>query len=89
MKHDGPVVTADIPKKTAESTGRLPPTPILHKAAREHNVIEFGEAPAESAKTPVMKSVRLKDNLCPIKNGTYVSRCREILKGNVLASPDI
>ena len=64
MKHDGPDVTAGIPKKTAESTGRLPPTPILHSAAKEHNVIEFGEAPAERPKIPVMKSVRLKDNLC-------------------------
>ncbi len=51
------------PKKTAESTGRLPPTPILHTAAREHNVIEFGDAPAETANTPVIRRVRLKDNL--------------------------
>jgi hypothetical protein len=59
-----PFVAVNILKKTAESTGRLPPTPMLHTAAREHNVvIEFGEAPAERAKTPVMKSVRLKDNL--------------------------
>jgi hypothetical protein len=36
---------------------------MLHTAAREHNVIEFGEAPPDRAKTPVMKSVRLKDNL--------------------------
>jgi hypothetical protein len=63
QKPDRLVVTADIPKKIAESTGRLPPTPILHIAAREHNVIEFGEAPAERAKTPVIKSVTLKDNL--------------------------
>jgi hypothetical protein len=84
MKHDGPVVTADIPKKTAESTGRLPPTPILHKAAREHNVIEFGEAPAESAKTPVMKSVRLKDNLCPTKTVHMSRDIEKILKETYL-----
>ena len=51
------------PKKTAESTGRLPPTPILHTAAREHNAIESGDAPAATANTPVIKSVRLKANL--------------------------
>ena len=36
---------------------------MLHAAAREHSAIEFGEAPADKAKTPVMKSVRLKDSL--------------------------
>jgi hypothetical protein len=36
---------------------------MLHTAAREHNVIESGEAPPDRAKTPVMKSVRLKDSL--------------------------
>jgi hypothetical protein len=55
--------TGDEPKKTAESTGRLPPTPILHTAAREHNAIESGDAPAATANTPVIKSVRLKANL--------------------------
>jgi hypothetical protein len=54
---------SDKPKKTAESTGRLPPTPTLQTAAREHNVIESGDAPAETANTPVIKRVRLKDNL--------------------------
>jgi len=39
---------------------------MLHTAAREHNVIEFGEAPPDRAKTPVMKSVRLKDSLMDI-----------------------
>jgi hypothetical protein len=36
---------------------------MLHAAAREHNVIEFGEAPPDRAKMPVMKSVRLKESL--------------------------
>ena len=53
----------DKPKKTAESTGKLPPTPILQTAARVHKVIEFGDAPAETANTPVIKRERLKDNL--------------------------
>ena len=52
-----------IPKKTAESTGRLPPTPILQTAAREHNATESGDAPAETANKPVIKSVKLKANL--------------------------
>lgn len=53
----------DTPKKIAESTGRLPPTPILQTAAREHNVIESGDAPAEIANMPVIRRVRLKDSL--------------------------
>jgi hypothetical protein len=72
-----PFVVADIPKKTAESTGRLPPTPMLHTAAREHNVIAFGEAPPDRAKTPVMKSVRLKDNL----KSTRIHDTERVLKG--------
>jgi hypothetical protein len=36
---------------------------MLHTAARERNVIEFGEVPPDRAKMPVMKSVRLKDSL--------------------------
>ena len=55
----------DKPKKTAESTGRLPPTPTLQTAAREHKAMESGDAPAETANTPVIKSVRLKANLMP------------------------
>ena len=55
--------TIDKPKKTAESTGRLPPTPTLQTAAREHKAMESGDAPAETANTPVIKSVRLKANL--------------------------
>ena len=63
MNKNGASATTDIPKKTAESTGRLPPTPILHMAARAHNVVEFGEAPADTEKMPMMNSVKLKDNL--------------------------
>jgi len=59
------IAAADIPRKILESTGRLrlPPTPMLHTAARQHNVIEFGEVPPDREKTPVLKSVRLKDRL--------------------------
>jgi hypothetical protein len=79
-----------IPRKTAESTGRLPPTPILHTVAREHSVIEFGEAPAERAKTPVMKRVKLKDSLWEDKKHASF-RVESGLKGvgKLPASPDI
>ena len=52
-----------VPKNTAESTGRLPPTPILHTAANDVKVTKLGEPPAAIAKTAVMKSVILKDSL--------------------------
>ena len=53
------------PRKTAESTGKLPPTPTLQTAAKEHSAIELGEPPAAMAKTPVMKSVMLKHHFLP------------------------
>jgi hypothetical protein len=52
---------------------------MLHTAAREHNVTEFGEAPPDMAKTPVMKSVRLKDNLV----GTWIHETESVLKGHL------
>jgi len=81
-----PIAVADIPRKIAESTGRLPPTPMLHTAAREHNVIEFDEAPPDRANTPVMKSVRLKDNL--MVSG-FMRRKFRRGAGIIPASPDI
>jgi hypothetical protein len=58
---------------------------MLHAAAREHNVIEFGEAPPDRAKTPVMKSVRLKDSLTDIWLHDAI-----ILGGKIIpASPDV
>jgi hypothetical protein len=64
LSHPQAIIAApDIPRKIAESTGRLPPTPMLHTAARVHNVIEFGEVPPDREKTPVLKSVRLKDSM--------------------------
>ena len=50
-------------RKTAESTGRFPPTPTLQTAASEQSATALGEAPAATAKTPVMKSVMLKHHL--------------------------
>ena len=52
-----------VPKNTAESTGRFPPTPTLSVANSEHRAISFGEAPAAAANTPVMRRVRLKHGL--------------------------
>ena len=51
------------PRKTAESTGKFPPTPTLHNAARTVRVIKLLDPPAAVANTAVMKSVMLKDNL--------------------------
>lgn len=52
-----------VPKNTAESTGRLPPTPTLQSAANDVRATKFGEPPAATAKTAVMKSVMLNDHL--------------------------
>jgi hypothetical protein len=51
------------PRKTAESTGRLPPTPTEKTAVKAVNVIKFGAPPAAIPNTPVMKSVRLNEIL--------------------------
>ena len=47
-------------------------------------MIESGEAPAERAKRPVMKSVRLKDNLCPTKNVDMSQDIEKFLKETYL-----
>ena len=51
------------PRKTAESTGRLPPTPTEKTAVKAVNVIKFGAPPAAIPNTPVMKRVRLNEIL--------------------------
>ena len=56
-------MTKRAPRKTAESTGKFPPTPTLRTAKREQSATSLGDAPAAVAKTPVMKSVRLKHHL--------------------------
>jgi hypothetical protein len=59
---------------------------MLHAAARKHNVIEFGEAPPDRAKTPVMNNVRLKDSLmdCVFMTQNFLWGAKKIP-----ASPDI
>ena len=51
------------PRKIAESTGRLPPTPTEKTAVKAVNVIKFGAPPAAMPNTPVMKRVRLNEIL--------------------------
>ena len=51
------------PRKTAESTGRLPPRPTEKTAVKAVNVIKFGAPPAAIPNTPVMKRVRLNEIL--------------------------
>ena len=51
------------PRKTAESTGKLPPTPTLHIAANKHSTTALPAPPAAVAKIPVMNSVMLNANL--------------------------
>lgn len=55
--------TRRLPRKTAESTGKLPPTPMLQTAAREQSATNPGEPPAANANTPVMKRVMLNASL--------------------------
>lgn len=49
----------------AESTGRFPPTPTLHKAAKQPIAAKLGDPAAMSPKTEVMPIVRLKANRRP------------------------
>jgi hypothetical protein len=53
----------------AESTGRLPPTPVDHAPAREVKAMKFDDPPAATAKTPVIRRVTLKDilRICIVK----------------------
>lgn len=53
----------DLPRNTAESTGKFPPTPMLHTAASEHSATYPGDAPAAVANTPVTSSVMLNAHL--------------------------
>jgi len=49
----------------AESTGKFPPTPKLHKAAKVPTAAKFGEPAAMRPKTAVIPKVRLKPHLRP------------------------
>lgn len=53
----------DIPRNTAESTGRFPPTPTPKVAINEARVTMFWEPPAARPKMPAMRRVKLKDHL--------------------------
>ena len=50
-------------RNTAESMGRLPPTPRPSTARREARVMKFGEPPAANPNTPAKNSVMLNDHL--------------------------
>ena len=60
-------------RKIAESTGRLPPTPTLHKAAKQPMAAKFGEPAAMSPKTEVIPIVRLNANRRPKRSPVDVS----------------
>ena len=59
------------PRKTAESTGRLPPTPTDQTAAREHSATALGEPPAEMPNMAVMSRVMLKEILLEVGLGCW------------------
>ena len=50
-------------RKTAESTGKFPPTPMLHAAMSPHSATASGAPPPASANTAVTRRVRLNDHL--------------------------
>lgn len=58
----------DKPRNTAESTGKFPPTPILHSVAITVNVKKELEPPAAVENTAVMKNVTLNENLIKGRN---------------------
>ena len=51
------------PRKTAESTGILPPTPMPTTASSEARATKFGAPPAARPKTPAISSVALNEIL--------------------------
>jgi hypothetical protein len=53
-------------KKSAPSTGKLPPTPTPSAAKRPQAPIQEGAAPAATPKTPAISSVKLKARRRPI-----------------------
>jgi len=58
-----PISETNLPRKIAESTGRLPPTPTDHTDTREISVKEFCDAPATIANTPMIRNVKLNEML--------------------------
>ena len=57
----------------AESTGRFPPTPTLHKAAKQPIAAKLGEPAATRPKTEVMPIVRLNAHRRPKRSPADVS----------------
>ena len=57
----------------AESTGKFPPTPTLHNAAKQPIAAKLGEPAAMRPKTEVMPIVRLKANRRPKRSPFGVS----------------
>ena len=57
----------------AESTGRFPPTPTLHKAAKQPIAAKLGEPAAIRPKTEVMPIVRLNAHRGPKRSPRDVS----------------
>ena len=57
------IIPADSPKKMAESTGKLPPTPTDHMVASAISVVPLVDAPAASMNIAARRSVMLNDIL--------------------------
>lgn len=59
-----------IPKKTAESTGRFPPTPVPKAAIKDASVTKSGDPPAARPNTPAISRVKLNDHLSNVDQTT-------------------
>lgn len=55
-------------RNTAESTGKLPPTPMPSIPKRTPSVVKFCDPPAAMANTPEMKSVILNAHRLPTRS---------------------
>jgi hypothetical protein len=77
----------NTPRKIAESTGRLPPTPMEKTAVKMDNVIKFGAPPAAIPNTPVMKRVRLNEILSRSRRTHYILSVKSV--EDVLSTPYI
>ena len=54
---------AFLPRKTAESTGKFPPTPMPSTARRDARVTKLFEPPEARPNTPAINRVTLNDHL--------------------------
>ena len=55
------------PKKTAESTGRFPPTPVPNTAIKDASVTKSGDPLAAKPNTPAISRVKLNDHLSNVE----------------------